>query len=522
MSLYLTTRLIRLTQIPVFIDEAIFIHLAQIIDSNWGNLFLTKLHAVQPLYVWIVAITQNFFKDPVLAGRLVSVAAGVVSLSGVYLIGRDFYSERVGQVSAVLYLFCPYFIFHERLALVDSLINALGVWVVWVSLDITKNNTLSKKSFFLLGVLLGLALFTKTRGLVLFPAPIIIFLVWKTYAKTNFLNYLGLITSIILLINLPYILSDQIVGYSDRNSFYSNSKSFIPLKILLNLPFDTWWYNIKMAMVYFLSYLTLPVILLATFGTFYAFAIKDKKGITLALISIIPFLIVLLIGNMIFARYYLAIVPPLIVLSGWSLVQLANFISEKIVVLKLSMPGTSLLILIIFVVLEGILFSINLTLNPSIVNIPKIERSGYLEPNPRSGYGVKEAAEFIISQGNKEPANVLTHWSQGNPQDGVMLYLWENPRINIVPALWWPQSKKLFPQTKTFPIYPSKYQTSATGVGRTESLKNVFFVRPVYTHLRKHFLKNNPEWKVIWRYSTPYRADHIEIYKLMNSANDSK
>ncbi len=124
-GVYLLTRLWGLTVFPVFSDEATYIHIAQIIDSNWENLFLTKVNAFKPLFVWSITIYQNIIADPVLAGRLVSVTAGLASLIGVYLLGRELFSERVGQVTAIFYVFCPYFVFFERLDMAEGLLNAL-------------------------------------------------------------------------------------------------------------------------------------------------------------------------------------------------------------------------------------------------------------------------------------------------------------------------------------------------------------------------------------------------------------
>ena len=143
-GLYFVTRVRGLNLIPIFTDEAMYIHIAQIINDNWESLFLTKVNAFKPLFIWLTAIFQNFIADPILAGRWVSVVAGVFSLIGIYLLGKDIFSERVGKVSAVIYLFCPFFIFHERMALMESLVNAFGIWIVWVSFRISKQLSLEK------------------------------------------------------------------------------------------------------------------------------------------------------------------------------------------------------------------------------------------------------------------------------------------------------------------------------------------------------------------------------------------
>ncbi|MBT7477000.1 MAG: hypothetical protein HN649_10250 [Nitrospina sp.] len=516
MGLYFATRLTGLTLLPIFTDEAMYIHIAQIIDSNWENLFLTKVNAFKPLFIWIVATYQNFFPDPLLAGRLVSVAAGAASTLGIYWLGRELFSDRVGKVSAIIYLFCPYFIFFERLALMESLVNAFGIWTVWVSFRITKENELKIRSFVLLGTLLGLAFLTKSTALMFFPAPFVIFLLAKTYTKINFLKFLSGTIFLVLLINLPYFLTDQVIGFNNRHPIFSSTNFYIPIETLVGFPIDIWGRNIWTIYVYFMIYLTFPLFLVIAFGIFYALLQKNKTGITLLLLFVIPASIIVLIGDRIFSRYYLIVIPPLIILSGWALVQLANYVSRRLNVLHSTWANILLAVLLIFMVSEGIVFSKNLSKDPFKAFFPKIDRYQYLT-SQSSGHGVKEAAEFLITKSKAEPIYVLTSWSQGNPQDGIMVYLWGQPKINTIPALWWPGEKKLFPQGETFPVFPSKYQSIKPGTGNTADLKNVFFIMPLEaTDYKKEVLENNPGWKRVWQLSKPDGKSNIEIYQYKN------
>jgi len=98
-----------------------------------------------------------------------------------------------------------------------------------------------------------------------------------------------------------------------------------------------------------------------------------------------------------------------------------------------------------------------------------------------------------------------------------MVYLWGQPKINTIPALWWPGEKKLFPQGETFPVFPSKYQSIKPGTGNTADLKNVFFIMPLEaTDYKKEVLENNPGWKRVWQLSKPDGKSNIEIYQYKN------
>ena len=76
---------------------------------------------------------------------------------------------------------------------------------------------------------------------------------------------------------------------------------------------------------------------------------------------------------------------------------------------------------------EGITFSETLKKKPLEALIPDIDRVQYLL-NPRSDYGIKEAKDFLISESKNGPISVFAWVAQGNPQDGIMIYLWRQSK----------------------------------------------------------------------------------------------
>ena len=77
---YFATRLYNIEALPLFTDEAIYTRWSQIarFDANWRFISLTD--GKQPSFVWFDMIVMKFVNDPLLAGRLVSVMAGILSL----------------------------------------------------------------------------------------------------------------------------------------------------------------------------------------------------------------------------------------------------------------------------------------------------------------------------------------------------------------------------------------------------------------------------------------------------------
>src|SRR5476651_1299417 len=92
--LYFFLRLIFLTRLPIFTDEAIYIRWAQIAlqDSSWRFISLTD--GKQPLFVWAAMIILKFIHDPLLAGRLVSVFSGFFTMIGLFFLTYELFKNK--------------------------------------------------------------------------------------------------------------------------------------------------------------------------------------------------------------------------------------------------------------------------------------------------------------------------------------------------------------------------------------------------------------------------------------------
>src|SRR6266849_2690820 len=80
--LYFFTLLYHILMLPVFTDEAIYIHWSQIASDDASWRFISLTDGKQPMYVWIALNFMRIIKDPLFASRLVSVFAGFFSMIG--------------------------------------------------------------------------------------------------------------------------------------------------------------------------------------------------------------------------------------------------------------------------------------------------------------------------------------------------------------------------------------------------------------------------------------------------------
>ena len=159
---FLGLRLANLAVLPVFADEAIYIHWAQVIWHDATNRFIPLSDGKPPLHMWLMVLFLKVIENPLMAGRLLSVSAGLATLIGSYLLAKKLFSQKVAIIVGILVVLQPFLLFYDRLALVDSLLTAFGVWSFYLGLLLFKKPTLGKGM--LLGTLWGGAMLTKPGG----------------------------------------------------------------------------------------------------------------------------------------------------------------------------------------------------------------------------------------------------------------------------------------------------------------------------------------------------------------------
>ena len=116
-------RLPSLTLLPVFADEAIYLRWAQVMRAEPTLRFLPLSDGKQPLYMWLVMIFLRFEVDPLWLGRFVSVMAGLGTLVGLLFLSWLFFKDKkLCFLTVLFYAVLPYFVFFDRMALVDSLL----------------------------------------------------------------------------------------------------------------------------------------------------------------------------------------------------------------------------------------------------------------------------------------------------------------------------------------------------------------------------------------------------------------
>ena len=122
---------------PVFIDEDDYTSTAlEMLHLPWREAILrsSQVHPYKPplgflLQDWLIPLTT----DPVVAGRVLSAAAGTITAALCFFLGRRLGGPGVGLVAAALYALSPVAVLHERMVLQDGPMAACALGAVLVS-----------------------------------------------------------------------------------------------------------------------------------------------------------------------------------------------------------------------------------------------------------------------------------------------------------------------------------------------------------------------------------------------------
>jgi 4-amino-4-deoxy-L-arabinose transferase-like glycosyltransferase len=417
-------RIVRLTSLPIFADEAIYVRWAQIMRAEETLRFLPLSDGKQPLFMWISIPFIKIFSNPLFAGRLVSVSCGVASIIGVYLISKHlFKSQKVAIISALMIAVCPFMLFFDRMALVDSMLTTFAVWLFYF---LTLNARLLRLDLSMIaGFLLGGALLTKSPGLFFaILTPLAAILVSWPKEKKLFLKTVGKFIFLILItLAIGYGLYNILRLGPNFSMLSSRNMDYVyPYTHILTSPFSPLVSHLGAAVEYFWLFGPAALIALFLIGSFNSFRFDWKKTIWILLWIFFPLLAVTEYGKVFTARYILYIVPFVILIAG------VSFLIKKEILVR----GLTVLFLVFLV--QSTIFNYLLLTNTEKVKLPRSERSGYLE-EWTAGYGIKEISEIIREEYAKNPQKKIVVGTEGyfgTLPDGLQLYLNDLKEITVI------------------------------------------------------------------------------------------
>lgn len=423
-------RLTNLTLLPVFADEAIYLRWAQVMRAEPTLRFLPLFDGKQPLYMWLVMVTLQFFKDPLFLGRLLSIFAGFASLLGLITLSLLLFKKskaKIALLAAFFYAITPYFLFFDRMALVDSLLTALGIWVLILSLLLARFLRLDLG--LITGLVLGAALITKSPALF-FALLLPLALIPTPWFKLKDKKIASQLIKFGLLLAVVYFFGAAIYNLlrlgPNFNMIASRNQDYVfPLSWLLSHPFDPLKPHLNDLLRWYPNLFTWPLFLLSFLGSFWGLKQKETCRPTLWLLAVC---LLPLFAQSVFAKVF---TPRYLLFASWPCLILA---AQGLSFLPVKKKPTLVLLLLLLTVLP-LNYDFQLLTDPQKAPLPRRMRSGYLE-EWTAGYGLKEMAAFLAAQAQKGPVLVGTEGTFGTLPDGLQLYLEGVPQIRIIGFTW--------------------------------------------------------------------------------------
>lgn len=417
---YLVTRLVNLTQIPVFTDEAIYIRWSQIgaQDANWR--FISLVDGKQPMFTWVVMVLLRLVPgDPLFVGRLASVLAGAASMVGIWFLGYEVFKNRkIAWTGALLYLFSPFALVYDRMALYDSLVATFFIWNLYLAVRLARSPRLDIA--LILGLTLGAGMLNKTAGfLSLYLIPTTLFLFdWREPKRV--IRWIGLVLIAAVISQVLYSvlrLSPLFHMIAQKDTVF-----LYPFSVWITNPTQHLEGNLRGLFDWLIRYLTWPIFIAAILP---AMERKNRREfLVLYAWCLIPLVGLASFGKVLYPRFVLFLAMPLLVAAATTIVWLYEVMSSRVwkgvVMLVMFSPSVIAVFYLLF--------------NPLYAPIPQADRGQYINDWP-AGWGVREVNAFLLKESRSQHITVVTEGTFGLLPYAIEIYLVNNPNITIT-GIW--------------------------------------------------------------------------------------
>lgn len=414
---YLFLRVTHLLSLPLFTDEAIYVRWAQIAKQDAAWRFISLTDGKQPMFVWWAIGFMKFFHDPLLAGRMVSVTAGLLTTIGLFFLGREIFKNKwVGFITAGLYVLYPFGLVYDRMALYDSLVALFAVWSLYLEVLLVRGPRAWVA--FTLALTLGGGMLTKTSdffSIYLLPSTLLLFDFQSKDVVKRLLRWGAFAFLAVALANGYYLvlrLSPFFHIISDKNDIF-----VYPLHDWIKHPLTFLEGNIRGLWDWFSGYMSYPVIG-AIFFSLFIFRKFWKEKVVLLIFWIVPFVLLAIFGRILYPRFILFMTVPLLCMAGLTIYWLFQ--------LKKRVIGIALVVLLLAMWVRTDYFIVN---NFAISPIPKADVSQYSNDWPAGG-GISQIIFYLRQQSRDKTIFVASEGTFGSlPTYAVEIYFNNNDHV---------------------------------------------------------------------------------------------
>ena len=139
---------------------------------NYDGVTPQRVELEFPFLPYLLAWTWTLFGWADIWGRLWSVVLSLLTVGGIYELGRKMFTDRAGLFAAAIYALMPLAIYYGRVVMPEPMAQA---WSIWALAMIWRwRNTQEERGIWKAGLLMAGAILAKLPQLMLFPVALLL------------------------------------------------------------------------------------------------------------------------------------------------------------------------------------------------------------------------------------------------------------------------------------------------------------------------------------------------------------
>ena len=283
---------------------------------NWSEFYNSLLMSDPhpPLYFALVKVLFGFFGHTAAVVRVFSAVIGIVGVYSIYLLGKEIKNKRLGLISAALLAVNYFHIYYSQEARMYAMLFLFTVISFYRLVVLVKKQTIINAIWF--GVATGLLVQSHFFAFFVLAAQVFILLYFlfqtEKKARTTFFYQLALSAGIIVVFFIPAI--KLFIKTTQIKSFWIQPTTIETIKQI----FKDFFFDSSLL----LFFTELSIVLLLVFLVRSKSKSSEKKWIFtlllpwLVLVLLIPVIRSYLSVPMIISRYFITILPPILILTS--------------------------------------------------------------------------------------------------------------------------------------------------------------------------------------------------------------
>lgn len=451
-AFYFLSRVVYLKSVSIFVDEAAYIHWAQLGAYDPQYRLISLSDGKQPLFVWIIIAFLRVFHDPLIAGRITAVFSGFAACIGLILLTYELFKNKwIALLAMFLYVISPYSILFNRLALYESLVGAFALWSMYLSILLVRR--LQLVNALLLAFSLGGGILNKTTGylsIYLLPLTLLLFdyKKKKLVAFGKWLYLASIAIFVALMYSLVLRLSPDYSRIASKDSIFIQNPVYLFFHegFLPTISSNTHSFSLWLLLLFTPLFLVFLFIGLS----------KAKKFLREMALLVSTFLIEILfltfLGKDPYPRYLFPMIVYLFPIVAFGIWQAYIFFGKKIVPF----------VLLLIVIVSFPLFSdFKIITNIEKAPVPALEKEE-LVTGWQAGTGMDAIIAYLREQSQNHKILVITDGSFGGMVPVVLdVYLSTNPHIERMTFGTFPDQmpNNIFEKTRELPVFLIVNQT---------------------------------------------------------------